>query len=85
MTRVPSAILLALIAGYQRWVSPLFAPHCRFHPSCSAYAAGAISEHGAVRGGWLALRRVARCQPFGRGGYDPVPSSVPSRARGAHL
>jgi putative membrane protein insertion efficiency factor len=80
MTRLPGAILLAVLAGYRRWISPLFGPHCRFHPSCSAYAMSAIGEYGAARGGWLALRRLARCQPFSRGGYDPVPARLDARA-----
>lgn len=66
-------VLLAVIRGYQRWVSPSFAPHCRFTPSCSAYAAEALTTYGAARGSWLALRRIGRCHPFHRGGYDPVP------------
>ena len=72
----PSAaarVLVALIAGYRRFVSPLLAPRCRFEPSCSAYALGAVREHGALRGSWLAVRRVARCHPFHPGGLDPVP------------
>lgn len=69
MTRV----LLALLAAYRRWVSPLLGPRCRFHPSCSAYAAEAVATYGAGRGGWLALRRLARCQPWHPGGVDPVP------------
>jgi putative membrane protein insertion efficiency factor len=79
-----SRLLLALIGGYRRWVSPAFAtPHCRFVPSCSAYAEEAVRRHGAGRGGWLTLRRLARCHPFHPGGVDPVPdpsmsSRVPS-------
>ncbi|HEX3705373.1 MAG TPA: membrane protein insertion efficiency factor YidD [Mycobacteriales bacterium] len=69
----PAAAVLAVLRSYQRWVSPLFAPHCRFYPSCSSYAAAAVSEHGAARGGWLTLRRLARCHPLHAGGYDPVP------------
>ena len=68
--------VLALIAGYQRLVSPMLAPRCRFAPSCSAYALEAITGHGLRRGSWLAVRRVARCHPFHRGGYDPVPSTM---------
>ena len=66
--------LLALVAAYSRWVSPLLGPHCRFAPSCSRYAATAVRTHGAARGSWLALRRIARCHPFHPGGHDPVPA-----------
>lgn len=66
-------VLLLLIGGYQRWISPMLPPSCRFTPSCSAYAAEAITRHGAAKGSWLAIRRLARCHPFGGHGYDPVP------------
>ena len=66
-------ILLALIGFYRRAISPLLGPHCRFAPSCSAYAAEAIQTHGAFRGGWLAVKRVARCHPWSAGGVDHVP------------
>jgi putative membrane protein insertion efficiency factor len=75
-----SRVLVALLGAYRRWVSPMMAPHCRFSPSCSAYAIDAIATHGAARGSWLAVRRLAKCQPFFTGGYDPVPV----HARGAH-
>jgi putative membrane protein insertion efficiency factor len=65
--------LVLLIRGYQRGVSPLLPPACRFTPSCSSYAVEAIRLHGAGRGGWLALRRLLRCHPWGGSGYDPVP------------
>jgi putative membrane protein insertion efficiency factor len=68
-----SRLLVALIGLYRRWISPVLGPRCRFAPSCSAYAAEAIATHGALRGGWLALRRIGRCHPFNRGGLDPVP------------
>ena len=66
--------LLAVLAGYRRWVSPLLGPRCRFAPSCSAYAVEAVERHGALRGSWLAVRRLARCHPFHPGGHDPVPT-----------
>jgi len=65
--------LLALLATYQRVVSPLLPPGCRFHPTCSHYARQAIERHGLTRGLRLAAWRLARCQPLARGGFDPVP------------
>jgi len=64
---------LALIRLYQRFISPLLPPSCRFEPSCSHYGYEAISRYGILRGGWLAVKRISRCQPFNPGGYDPVP------------
>ena len=66
-------VLIAPIIAYQRFLSPLLAPRCRFAPSCSQYAVEALREHGAARGLWLAVCRLARCHPFNPGGYDPVP------------
>ncbi|HET7763884.1 MAG TPA: membrane protein insertion efficiency factor YidD [Burkholderiales bacterium] len=68
-----SRLLSLLIAGYRFSISPLLGMHCRFHPSCSAYALEALERHGATRGGWLAIRRLARCHPWHAGGHDPVP------------
>jgi len=70
---VPRRLLATLIRGYQRFVSPGLPPSCRFHPSCSQYALEAVTRHGALKGGWLAARRLARCHPFHPGGFDPVP------------
>ena len=67
-------IFLALIRFYQRHISPNTPPSCRFRPTCSAYAKEAIEKYGALKGGWLALRRLLRCHPFYKGDfYDPVP------------
>jgi uncharacterized protein len=77
-----SGVLLAALRGYRRFLSPLLAPRCRFLPSCSEYAVQAVERHGAARGGWLALRRVARCHPFHPGGHDPVPDPAPADAHG---
>lgn len=71
-------VLILPIRGYQRFISPLFPPVCRFYPSCSAYAVEALRVHGALYGWWLAVRRIARCHPFHPGGLDPVP---PPRGR----
>ncbi|MBE9046244.1 membrane protein insertion efficiency factor YidD [Pleurocapsales cyanobacterium LEGE 10410] len=68
-------LLIWLIRGYRRFVSPLFPPTCRFQPTCSQYAIEAIAIHGTVKGSWLAISRILRCHPFHPGGYDPVPSS----------
>lgn len=67
-------LLLVLVGGYRRWVSPLLGPHCRYAPTCSAYAAEALAVHGALRGSLLAIRRIGRCHPFSAGGADPVPA-----------
>jgi uncharacterized protein len=84
--RLPSRVLLALIAGYQRTVSPLLPVvtlggcACRFAPTCSHYAAEAVRVHGAVAGTWLAFRRVIKCTPLHPGGIDPVPPRRPRAA-----
>jgi len=74
-------ILLAFLAFYRAWLSPaihVLSPFggCRYHPSCSQYAAEAIMMHGAAHGGWMALKRLLRCNPFARSGFDPVPLAV---------
>ena len=74
--RVLAWPLLGLVAAYRYAVSPLLGTNCRFEPSCSAYARQALLRYGAVKGGWLAVRRVARCNPWGGSGYDPVPDET---------
>jgi len=68
-----TALLLVLVRGYRRFVSPLLPPSCRFTPTCSAYAEDALRVHGALQGSVLILRRLARCHPWGGEGFDPVP------------
>lgn len=65
--------LILLIRIYQRTLSPLLGPVCRFEPSCSRYAVKCLEYHGALRGSWLSVRRIARCHPFNPGGFDPPP------------
>ena len=73
LNRALVALLLVLLRAYRLVVSPLLGPACRFEPSCSVYAMEAIRRHGALRGTWLAARRIGKCHPFHAGGVDPVP------------
>lgn len=66
-------IVTTLIRGYQRFISPLLASNCRFHPTCSQYTLEAVERYGAAKGLWLGAKRIGRCHPFNPGGYDPVP------------
>lgn len=66
-------ILISLIRFYQKAISPLSPPRCKYHPTCSHYAVEAIEKHGAFKGTMLAIWRILRCNPFSKGGYDPVP------------
>ena len=66
-------LVLAVIRFYQRFISPALPPSCRFTPSCSQYSYEAIERYGLLKGGWLGLRRIARCHPWNAGGHDPVP------------
>jgi uncharacterized protein len=70
---MPRRALLGLIWVYQSTIGPSLPPSCRYEPTCSYYAAGAIGKFGVLRGSWLAIKRLARCQPWGGSGYDPVP------------
>jgi len=79
--RSPLILLILPIKAYRLAVSPLLGRCCRFHPSCSAYAIEALERHGALRGGYLALKRIGRCHPGCEGGYDPVPGRPPGVPR----
>lgn len=70
---VPSRVLVRLVRGYQRAISPVLPDACIYTPTCSQYAIEAIERYGALRGCWLAVRRLVRCNPLHKGGYDPVP------------
>ena len=73
---LPQKLACGALKGYQYFISPLLGPRCRFYPTCSCYAQEAVQRHGVIRGGWLTLKRVAKCGPFHPGGYDPVPSNA---------
>lgn len=73
ISRLLVGLLLIPIRFYQRFISPLTPPSCRFTPTCSEYAATALQRHGILKGGFLAIRRLLRCHPWGGHGYDPVP------------
>lgn len=77
--RLPALLLLLVLRGYQRFISPLTPPTCKFYPSCSQYAVIAVRRHGALYGTWLAVWRLLRCNPWNLGGVDDVPP-----ARSAH-
>ncbi|ELQ6135342.1 membrane protein insertion efficiency factor YidD [Cronobacter dublinensis] len=68
-----SRLLIALIRVYQRFISPLLGPHCRFHPTCSQYGIEALRRFGVLKGSWLTVKRVLKCHPLNPGGDDPVP------------
>lgn len=73
MKNLPGKFFIFLIRFYQAAISPYFMPSCRFTPSCSQYGIEAIQKHGAWKGGWLVLKRLSRCHPWGGKGFDPVP------------
>ncbi|NPC93837.1 membrane protein insertion efficiency factor YidD [Bacillus sp. WMMC1349] len=66
-------LFLLIIRTYQKWISPILPPSCRFYPTCSNYGLEAIQKHGALKGGWLTMKRILKCHPFHPGGIDPVP------------
>ena len=73
LSRLLARPLVALVRFYQRYISPLTPPSCRYTPTCSQYTVEALQKHGLLKGGWLALKRIASCNPWGGSGYDPVP------------
>jgi uncharacterized protein len=85
LLQLPALILRLAIRVYQLLIAPLLGPRCRFYPSCSAYAAEAITRHGAVAGSWLAAKRVVRCHPWCEGGHDPVPENVSNNIMAPNL
>ena len=79
--RTPSLVLIGVFRLWQLLVSPTYGQTCRFYPHCSAYGVEAVRMHGALRGGWLTVRRIGRCHPWNPGGVDPVP---PTSGQGGH-
>ena len=73
MKKVLQFIVLLPVYFYRYSISPLIAPRCRYTPTCSEYAIEAVKKHGVIKGGWLAIRRISSCHPWGGSGYDPVP------------
>ena len=73
ISKALSYLFLLIIRGYKNLISPLLPPSCRYYPTCSDYGAEAIKKYGPFKGGWLALKRILRCHPWGGHGYDPVP------------
>ncbi len=73
LSRLLTRPLVAMVRFYQRFISPLTPPSCRYTPTCSQYTVEALQKHGPLKGGWLALKRIASCNPWGGSGYDPVP------------
>jgi putative membrane protein insertion efficiency factor len=73
MKRIVTEIFCLPIRFYQKFISPLFPSCCRFYPTCSNYALEALKKYGPVKGGWLSIKRILRCNPYNIGGYDPVP------------
>ena len=83
MSQMAKIFVLGLLRGYKWAISPLFLPACRYVPTCSEYAMEAVDRHGILRGGWMAVKRLLRCHPLVKGGYDPVKSDDYGMAQGA--
>lgn len=69
-------IIIGIFRFYQKFISPLTGPNCRFYPTCSHYGVEAVQKHGAIKGGYLTVKRISKCHPFHEGGFDPVPEPV---------
>ena len=76
LASLPRRVVVAVIRLYQRFISPITPPSCRFYPTCSSYALTSVERFGVLRGGWMGICRIARCNPFNPGGYDPVPETL---------
>lgn len=83
MSQMAKIFVLGLLRGYKWAISPLFLPACRYVPTCSEYAMEAVDRHGILRGGWMAVKRLLRCHPLVKGGYDPVTLDDCGMAQGA--
>jgi putative membrane protein insertion efficiency factor len=83
MSQMAKIFVLGLLRGYKWAISPLFLPACRYVPTCSEYAMEAVDRHGILRGGWMAVKRLLRCHPLVKGGYDPVKLDDCGMAQGA--
>jgi putative membrane protein insertion efficiency factor len=79
LRQFPRRAAMGVVRAYQVVISPLLGPSCRFRPTCSAYALTSLERFGALRGGWLAAKRIGRCHPWNPGGFDPVPDTLPAR------
>ncbi len=81
MNQISKAAVLILLRTYKYAVSPMFSPACRYVPTCSEYATEAVEHYGVLRGGWMSLKRVLRCHPLAKSGYDPVPKDSAATGR----